>query len=89
VSPRQDKHQLDPEQVRVGLPVAARYINGDLSWYRARVTAMDAGRDEYDIFFVDYAHAQVNTLHQLRLLPPAVLRVPPMAIPCRLFGALS
>lgn len=81
-----DRYHVDPTDVYVNMPVAARYVSGDLSWYRAKVTAIDAAQDDYDVYFVDYAHAQTNSLQQLRSLPAELTEKPPLAIQCRLFG---
>uniref|UniRef100_A0A915KI91 Tudor domain-containing protein n=1 Tax=Romanomermis culicivorax TaxID=13658 RepID=A0A915KI91_ROMCU len=80
----QDLHFLNFSELVVGMPVAARYIGGDLAWYRAKLVSFDVEKNQCQVEFVDYAHSQSNNLQQLRSMPLEIAKYPPMALECKL-----
>ncbi|KAF8782794.1 Tudor domain-containing protein 1 [Argiope bruennichi] len=67
----------------VSLPCVAKYSE-DGAWYRAVITDIE-GENIY-VFFVDYGNSEVSSLKNLRPLTPELIKIPPIAIECKLYA---
>ncbi|GBN43528.1 Tudor domain-containing protein 1, partial [Araneus ventricosus] len=67
----------------VSLPCVAKYSE-DEAWYRAVITDIEG--DNIYVFFVDYGNSEVSSLKNLRPITPELIKIPPIAIECKLYA---
>ncbi|GFT20671.1 tudor domain-containing protein 1 [Nephila pilipes] len=67
----------------VSLPCVAKYSE-DGAWYRAVISDIE-GENIY-VYFVDYGNSEVSSLKNLRPLTPELIKIPPIAIECKLYA---
>ncbi|GFY41217.1 tudor domain-containing protein 1 [Trichonephila inaurata madagascariensis] len=67
----------------VSLPCVAKY-NEDGAWYRAVISDIE-GENIY-VHFVDYGNSEVSSLKNLRPITPELIKIPPIAIECKLYA---
>ncbi|GIX89754.1 hypothetical protein CDAR_245581 [Caerostris darwini] len=71
------------EDPSISLPCVAKHSE-DEAWYRAIITDIDG--DNIYIFFVDYGYSEVSSLKNLRPLTPELIKIPPIAIECKMYA---
>ncbi|XP_014888013.1 tudor domain-containing 6 isoform X1 [Poecilia latipinna] len=74
---------INPDALYLGMPCVALFADDQL-WYRAEV--VDKNDNELSVLFVDYGNNSQANITDIRVVPPALLEVPPQAFLCELEG---
>ncbi|XP_053700585.1 tudor domain-containing 6 [Synchiropus splendidus] len=70
---------LNPETLHLGSPCLAL---SNMTWYRAQVISHT--EDKVHVLFMDYGHESDVPMQNLKVLPPSLLELPPLAFLCAL-----